>query len=340
MNQLELTIRQNQILNLLATLSNSSQKISEILKIGNRTVLRDLSVLIDLNLIKIINTGKNRKYKITNFGRLAFHPDKELLDDQRLEKLSMVGFNFNLLNDLISYSIFNEEENKQLERLTLEHQKKTNKSKKEFERLIIEFSWKSSKIEGNTYSLLETEELINNNQSNRHSKEETQMIINHKKTFDYIFNTSQVDYYHNINLKKILELHKLLTEELGIKNKIRTNSVGITGSLYRPLNLSSQIEENLIRFCDLLKVKKPYEKAFLASLMISYLQPFEDGNKRTSRILTNAILYSYNLPLISYRTTTVEDYKQAILAFYEFNSLNLYKKIFLEQLEYFVKNYF
>lgn len=64
MNQLELTIRQNQILNLLATLSNSSQKISEILKIGNRTVLRDLSVLIDLNLIKIINIGKNRNIRL------------------------------------------------------------------------------------------------------------------------------------------------------------------------------------------------------------------------------------------------------------------------------------
>ncbi|KKS33333.1 MAG: Fic protein, partial [Parcubacteria group bacterium GW2011_GWC2_42_12] len=80
-------------------------------------------------------------------------------------------------------------------------------------------------------------------------------------------------------------------------------------------------------------------KALIAILGLSYIQPFEDGNKRTSRLLANAILLAYDRAPLSYRSVDENDYREAVLVFYELNSLMLFKKIFVSQCEFAAKNY-
>jgi Fic/DOC family len=338
MQMINLSDRQNTILNTLVLGDQSSYVLSMLLKLGQRTVLRELQDLELFNFIKKIGVSKNIKYQITSYGRFVFLPTKELVSDNRIENMPTRNFNFEIFNELGNFEIFDQQEILELEQLSSIHRSKT-KSKKEFERLIIEFSWKSAKIEGNTYNLIETEELLKNNkEQNGHTKEEANIILNHKTAFDYILGDQ--NYYKVLSKNKIIEVHKLLTTNLNINPNIRKINVGITGSLYKPLEHSGQLEENLDKMCELLNNKNTFEKALLANLLISYIQPFEDANKRTSRLISNSILYSDDLPLISYRTTTVEEYKTAVLAFYEFNSLKLYKNIFLDQIRYFVANYF
>jgi predicted transcriptional regulator len=338
MQMVNLNNRQHSILNCLVLNEQSSFSLSESLGLGQRTVLRELLELEGLGFVFRTGVGKNIKYQITGFGRFVFLPSAELIGDDRIEKINPKDFNFEIFEQLANFVIFDQSELLELEQLTNIYRSKT-KSKKEFERLIIEFSWKSSKIEGNTYSLIETEELLkNHNEQKGHTKEETNIILNHKTAFDYILKDHL--YYNELNKNKIIEIHRLLTANLNINPNIRKINVGITGSLYKPLGHSAVLEENLDKMCELLNKKPPFEKALLANLLISYLQPFEDANKRTSRLISNSILFSFDLPLISYRTTTVEEYKTAVLAFYEFNSLKLYKNIFLDQVRYFVANYF
>jgi Fic/DOC family len=314
------------------------------LEIPLRTIQRELAELKTDNLISVIGAGQSTTYSMSTKGLLFTMLDSKLLDDRRFENMYLCFFNDEIFDALLSFDIF-ESDNSKLALLASKYHKKIRSTndflkKRELERLIVEFSWKSSMIEGNTYSLLETEELLYNNNflGTKHSKEETQMILNHKEAFEFLI--ANPDYFKVLTKKKIIELHTLLTRDMDIPHGFRKSGVGITGSLFKPLDNQHQIEEMIERTCNLINKKSPYEKAFLIGLLISYIQPFDDGNKRTSRILSNAILNAYDLPMLSFRSIKVEDYKTAILAFYEFNSIPLYKKIFINQIEYFVDHYF
>ena len=212
--------------------------------------------------------------------------------------------------------------------------------KKEYERLLIELSWKSSQIEGNTYSLLDTETLIKENiEAKGHKKEESIMILNHKKALEFIFENK--DYYKNISLKKIEELHTLLITDLGVYKGLRKSPVGIVGTNYKPLSNRLQIKEAVDKLINIVNyTENIIEKALIAVLMISYIQPFEDGNKRTGRILANAILFANGYCPLSYRSINESDYKKAVIIFYENNSLDYFKKLFVEQFKFAVEKYF
>ena len=119
-----------------------------------------------------------------------------------------------------------------------------------------------------------------------------------------------------------------------------TNSVYYLISAVLPEN-SFLIEEYLDKAAALVNSKKNiFEKALLAVLFISYIQPFEDGNKRTARLTANAILMGHNCCPLSYRSISPADYKKAILLFYEINNLSAFKKLFMEQYEFAVNTYF
>jgi len=150
---------------------------------------------------------------------------------------------------------------------------------KELERFVIELAWKSSKIEGNTYSLLETETLIKDSvEANGKSKAEAIMILNHKRAFESIL-AGRND-YKKISLSKISELHEVLTEGLSISKGVREQAVGITGTVYKPLDNKWQIIKALEKTTDAINASRfPLEKALIANSMISYIQPFTDGNK-------------------------------------------------------------
>ncbi|MFH1456861.1 MAG: Fic family protein [Patescibacteria group bacterium] len=213
-------------------------------------------------------------------------------------------------------------------------------SKKEFERITIELSWKSSMIEGNTYTLLETESLIKQGRlAKGHKKEESIMILNHKKTLDYI--RKNLSEFKTLSIKKIENIHWLLVDGLNINQGLRKTAVGITGTIYQPLDNIYQIQDALEQVCQLInKEKNVFSKALILMLAIAYIQPFVDGNKRTSRLASNAILMTHNICPLSYRSVDEVEYKKAVILFYEQNNLSYFKKLFIEQFGFAVKNYF
>lgn len=212
--------------------------------------------------------------------------------------------------------------------------------KREYERLSIEFSWKSSHIEGNTYSYLETEYLLKDNKEPEgHSSEEKNMILNHKKTLDFIFKHAQL--YRKLSKKVVLDTHYMLVKKLDIPSGLRLRPVRIGGSSYVPPQGVEEIDNVLLNMVDLVNSKAVvYEKALLVNLLIAYIQPFVDGNKRTSRMMSNAVLLAFNHCPFSLRDLDELKYKEALLLFYEQNSLALFKKIFIEQYQFAVENYF
>ena len=212
--------------------------------------------------------------------------------------------------------------------------------RKEMERLGVDLSWKSSQIEGNTYSLLETERLLKDKQTaSGKTKEEAIMLLNHKDALDFVLDVP--DYLKEISVHRIEDIHFILTKELGVDRNIRHRRVGITGTNYRPLDNEFQIREALEDSCTLINGKKNvFEKAILALVLLSYIQAFTDGNKRTARITSNAILIANGYCPISFRTVDSIDYKKAMLMFYEQNNIAAFKKIFIDQFLFAVKTYF
>ena len=332
------------ILSLLITANTlKSGQISEQTGYSQRQVQRALNKLLLENKIKKIGDGKNSSYQISTFGRLFYTPTEADLSDTRLEKRDVVNFNFEIFETLAKadFSLF------ESQNLTDDLKKYQNKLAqipdvlldKEMQRLVVEFSWKSSQIEGNTFSLLETQQLlVEQNKPNNHSQQEIQMILNHKKALDYIFNNKS--YFLEINWKKITEIHKLLLQDMQVSSDVRAFGVGITGSLYKPLDNQAEIKEVVDKLLNLINQKQPLEKSFLISLLLPYIQPFNDGNKRTARVLANAVLYSNDLPMLSFRSVNSADYLNSVVAFYALNSIKLYQDIFLGQILYFCKNYF
>ena len=205
----------------------------------------------------------------------------------------------------------------------------------------MELSWKSSQIEGNTYSLIDTEILIKENkEAEGHKREEAVMILNHKKALDYILENRKD--FKNLNLRKIEDVHGFLVEGSGVAKGLRKKAVGITGTKYRPLDNEYQIKEameKMIEFANK-KLTDQFSRAIFTTLMISYIQPFEDGNKRASRLLGNAVLLSGDICPLSYRSINEADYKKAVIIFYEQNSARFFKELFIEQFKFAVSNYF
>ena len=132
-----------------------------------------------------------------------------------------------------------------------------------------------------------------------------------------------------------------MIKELAVEKNLRKRRVGISGTNYRPLDNEFQILEALKNTCDLINKKENvFEKALLTLVLISYIQPFMDGNKRTARIVSNALLMSENHCPLSFRTVGSIDYKKAMLLFYEQNNISNFKDIFITQFEFAVNTYF
>lgn len=165
------------------------------------------------------------------------------------------------------------------------------------------------------------------------------MILNHKKALEYIRKNKNI--FKKISVAKIEDIHFLLTQKLKISRGLRRSPVGIVGTKYRPLDNQHQIKEALEKTCELVnKEKDPFAKAVILSAMIAYVQPFEDGNKRASRMTSNAILMAFGICPLSYRSVDEAEYKKAVILFYELNNINYFKQLFIEQFQFAVENYF
>ncbi len=310
------------------------------------TIVRDLALLEKEKILEKQGEGRGVHYMLSRHYKMAIPIDVEEYFKTRFEKRDIIpSFNFDIFQ-MMDTKIFTSEEKKDLE--LLHHQFIKNFSKytsqtiinKEFERILIEFSWKSSQIEGNTYSLLSTERLIRENIPELgKSREETQMILNHKDAFNEILQNRES--FCILKKQDIEYIHRVLTKDLSITPNFRSHPVGIIGTNYRPLDTVYQISEAFEKMVKLVNSRESFfEKSFLLLLLISYIQAFEDGNKRTARMSSNAVLLSFQSIPMSYRAVDEGEYKKASILFYEQNNFSYFKKIFIEQYTFAVHNYF
>ena len=314
--------------------------------VDRKTVQRDLNELEEKLLVSKKCAGRMTTYSSSEAFKILEEIDvNTYFKTPYLERDALERFNFEIFNALRG-DIFTATEKEKLENLQGEFIKNFSNYEsqtlinKEFERIMIEFSWKSSAIECNTYTLLATEALIKNNvAAEGKTKEETQMILNHKDAFNEAIQNKEK--FRKLDFPDIEYIHSVLTKKLGVTKNIRNAAVGITGTKYKPLDNSHQIKDAALEMVGLINKKEFFfEKAFLTLVLIAYIQIFEDGNKRTARTVSNAILLAYNSIPLSYRIVDVEEYKKAMILFYEINNLSYFKKIFIAQLEDAVTNYF
>ncbi len=329
-------------------LANRAEIMAGLMKApSDSTMKRLLSAAVKEGNIEKAGRGPATKYKLTPQAHVTMPLDLATYFDKDIDEREVQeSFNFDLIRDVLpKVEIFTKEELEVLNAAQMEFKKNTEgmtelEYRKEMERLGVDLSWKSSQIEGNTYSLLETERLLKDKQTaSGKTKEEAIMLLNHKDALDFVLDVP--DYLKELSVHRIENIHSILTKELEVDRNIRHRRVGITGTNYRPLDNEFQIREALEDTCTLVNGKdNVFEKALLTLVLLSYIQAFVDGNKRTARITSNAVLIANGYCPISFRTVDSIDYKKAMLMFYEQNNIAAFKKIFIEQFLFAVKTYF
>lgn len=311
------------------------------------TLKRLLRSLVDEGMVEVSGRGPTTKYTLSAQAQVTMPLDLDTYFEKDIDEREVQQtFNFHLIRDTLpKVRIFTADELATLQNAQKQFERNTEgmtgtEYRKEMERLGVDLSWKSSQIEGNTYSLLETERLLKDKQTAAgKTKEEAVMLLNHKDALDFVLDVP--DYLKEISVHRIEDIHSILTKELGVDRNIRHRRVGITGTNYRPLDNEFQIREALEDTCTLINGKEDiFEKAILALALLSYIQAFADGNKRTARITANAILIANGYCPVSFRTVDSIDYKKAMLMFYEQNNIAAFKKIFIEQFLFAVNTYF
>ncbi|PID45404.1 MAG: cell filamentation protein Fic [Proteobacteria bacterium] len=199
-------------------------------------------------------------------------------------------------------------------------------------RLLIDLSWASSNLEGNTYSRLDTRELIESGQAaSGKAAIETQMILNHKAAIELLVENAEEVSFNRFTL---LNLHSLLAENLlpnpSDEGRVRQHTVEIGKSVFRPLSMPSQIDEALTILLDKVsQITDPFEQSFFVMVHIPYLQPFADINKRTSRIVANLPLIRENLCPLTFLDVPEQAYSRAILGVYELGRFELLRDLYV-----------
>lgn len=199
-------------------------------------------------------------------------------------------------------------------------------------RLLVDLSWASSKLEGNTYSRLDTQNLIEFGQVAKGKDViETQMILNHKAAIEMLIEDADEVGFDAFTFKN---LHAVLSQELmrnpQASGRLRRRPVDISGTVFHPLALPQVIED-----CFALLLKKtaaipdPFEQAFFLMVQLPYLQPFEDVNKRVSRLAANIPLFKHNLCPLSFIDVPERAYIEGTLGVYEFNQVDLLRDVFI-----------
>ena len=199
-------------------------------------------------------------------------------------------------------------------------------------RLLIELSWNSSRLEGNTYSLLDTRRLLDvGEEAEGKARLETQMILNHKDAIEFL-----VDAADDVGFNRytILNLHALLANNLlpdpDAAGRLRRMQVEIGGSVFYPLGVPQLIEECFDRILAIASaIADPFEQAFFVMVQLPYLQPFDDVNKRVSRLSANIPLIKGNFSPLSFEDVSRSLYTEAMLGVYELNRIELLRDVFL-----------
>jgi Fic family protein len=198
--------------------------------------------------------------------------------------------------------------------------------------LLIDLSWASSHLEGNTYSRLDTRDLIENGKAARGKAAiETQMILNHKTAIEWlVVNIDSADF----NRYTLMNLHSALAENLlpnpGDEGRIRQHAVEIGKRVYRPLSVPRQIEDLLdALLAKAQQIRDPFEQSFFMMVHLPYLQPFADINKRTSRLAANLPLFRANLCPLTFLDVPEQAYSCAMLGVYEMTRIELLRNLYV-----------
>jgi Fic/DOC family len=200
------------------------------------------------------------------------------------------------------------------------------------QRLLIDLSWNSSRLEGNTYSLLDTQRLIELGESTEgKAPTDAQMILNHKAAIEFLVQSAADIAFDR---RTILNLHALLADNLlsdpSAPGRLRSKGVGISGSVFHPLGGPAQIEDAFNQIlATATAIRDPFEQALFAMVQLPYLQPFDDVNKRVSRLAANIPLIRNNLAPLSFVDVPDETYALGMLGVYELNRVDLIKDVFL-----------
>lgn len=192
---------------------------------------------------------------------------------------------------------------------------------KVYNRLLIDLTYNSSRLEGNTYSLLETERLVlEGAPADGKMSMEKVMILNHKEAIRHLIDTAAK---LKIDSNEICTIHYLLADglvERKYAGKLRGHGVRIGGSTYSPYEDNFRLEPQLTKLCSLAEaIEDPFEQSFFLLVHISYLQAFIDVNKRTARISANIPLIKNNFVPLSFNDIEQDDYNSAMICVYELN---------------------
>ena len=199
-------------------------------------------------------------------------------------------------------------------------------------RLLIDLSWNSSRLEGNTYSLLDTKRLIAfGEEAEGKEKLEAQMILNHKDAIEFLVGSAEEV---GFNRHTILNLHALLANNLladpTAPGRLRRIAVGIERSAFHPLEVPQLVEECFDQIlATAAAIDDPFEQSLFVMVQLPYLQPFDDVNKRVSRLSANIPLIRGNLSPLSFTDVPAASYADAILGTYELNKIDLLKDVFV-----------
>lgn len=341
-----------------------SEIITEHPQLIRRTVQRWLNQLINEEQIFAVGQGRGRKYygQIDNSAnpintQSTDFPNHIPLTADSLDIVhylakpesarTPVGYQREFLDEYIpnqSYYLA-EPIRRQLHRMGATHyaaQPAGTYGRDIYSRLLIDLSWASSHLEGNTYSRLDTVELIEHGRSAQ-GKDllETQMILNHKSAIELLIDNADTVSFNRFTL---LNLHSALAENLlpnpFDEGRIRTHIVQIGASVYRPMASYDALAIQL----DLLlekanQITDPFEQSFFIMVHLPYLQPFADVNKRTSRLAANISLIKANLCPLTFLDVPEQAYSKAMLGVYEMNRVELLRDLYIWAYERSVKEY-
>lgn len=323
----------------LRTLQRRLKKLKELGEVntsgGSRSTKYHLSY--DISIVSDLEQPKLKLYK--NEGIVLSAKGQQIRDavSKPVSEKTKVGYNRQFLESYrpnIDRYLSKEE----ISRLTFlgktnnPNQPAGTHAKEIFKRLLIDLSWNSSRLEGNTYSLLDTKRLVEFGESaDGKSIEEAQMILNHKEAIEFLVQLGDDIEYNN---HVLLNLHALLADNLlqdqNSIGRLRSIPVGIHQSAFAPLGIPQLIAD---QFDLVLKkaraIENPFEKAFFVMVHLPYLQPFDDVNKRTSRLAANIPFIKNNLSPLSFVEVPNDIYIAGILGVYELNQVDLLKDVFL-----------
>tara|TARA_R110002110_G_scaffold376568_2_gene586695 strand:+ start:203211 stop:204341 length:1131 start_codon:yes stop_codon:yes gene_type:complete len=216
--------------------------------------------------------------------------------------------------------------------INIAHQPAGTYARSILDRLLIDLSWNSSRMEGNTYSLLDTRRLINfGEEAEGKDRLEAQMIINHKDAIEFLVSGAEDI---GFNRYTILNLHAVLANNLladeAAAGRLRQIIVNIGGSTFHPLEAPQVIEECFNQIlATATAIEDPFEQAFFFMVQMPYLQPFDDVNKRVSRLGANIPLIRSNLAPLTFTDVPTDLYTHAMLGVYELNRTELLKDVFI-----------